>query len=317
MLNDNFYPLVSIIIPVFNGSNYLGSAIESVIKQTYQNIEIIVVNDGSNDNNATRNKANEFRNKIQYYEKDNGGVSTALNFGLEKMTGEYFIWLSHDDILNINFVKKTIEIFSKNNCESVFCRNGLLIQDKNQLLTWNSWPLKFYNYPFTMYFNWYYACGIIVKKSVFESIGNFDPKLKTLQDIKYTLNLLNKSECYFLNETLAYRRVHNEQEWADTKIRNLNKVEYEIFINDILNNQGIEYFVTNKKNILTKISKIIFIFILINIKVCNSPKEISNKLNLNYLKTFMYLFILKIFYFIYKIYKFLLYKLTINISIIE
>jgi glycosyltransferase involved in cell wall biosynthesis len=49
MLNDNFYPLVSIIIPVFNGSNYLGSAIESVIKQTYQNIEIIVVNDGSND----------------------------------------------------------------------------------------------------------------------------------------------------------------------------------------------------------------------------------------------------------------------------
>lgn len=317
MLKENFNPLVSIIIPVYNGSNYVGNAIESAINQSYQNIEIIVVNDGSNDNCATKNKAYEFINEIIYIEKENGGVSTALNLGLEKMNGEYFVWLSHDDILDHNFVNKTIEIFRLHDCESVFCRNGLLIQDKNHILTWNSWPLRLYNYPFTMYFNWYYACGIVVKKSVFKNIGIFDSKLKTLQDIKYTLELLNKSDCYFLNQSLAFRRVHNEQEWADNKIRDLNKIEYEKFIIDIFNNQGDNYFVANKRNTLNLISKIIFIFILINIKVYHTPKEITKKFNFNYLNTILYLGIIYLLNPLFKIYKYILYKLTIKIIKID
>jgi glycosyltransferase involved in cell wall biosynthesis len=310
MLREKINPLVSIIIPVYNGSNYVGNAIESAINQNYQNIEIIVVNDGSNDNFATKNKANEFINNIVYLEKDNGGVSTALNLGLEKMNGEYFVWLSHDDILDHNFVMKAIEIFKEHDCESVFCRNGLLIQDKNHILSWNSWPLSFYNYPFTMYFNWYYACGIVVKKSVFKNIGNFDSKLKTLQDIKYTLELLNKSDCFFLNESLAFRRVHNEQEWADDNIRDLNKIEYGKFIIEIFNNQGIKYFVTNKRNTINIFSKIIFIFILTNIKVFYTPKEITNKFKINYFKTILYLGIINILNPLFKIYKYILYKLT-------
>ena len=89
-------PLVSIVIPVFNGENYLKDAIDSAINQTYSNCEIIVVNDGSSD--ATEKIAKSYGKKIRYYKKENGGVSTALNLGLEKMTGDYFSWLSHDDL---------------------------------------------------------------------------------------------------------------------------------------------------------------------------------------------------------------------------
>jgi glycosyltransferase involved in cell wall biosynthesis len=79
-------PLVSIIIPVYNGSKYLEDAILSAVNQTYTNVEILVINDGSNDNGSTAAIAHRFSSKISYFEKVNGGVSSALNFGISKMT---------------------------------------------------------------------------------------------------------------------------------------------------------------------------------------------------------------------------------------
>ena len=93
-----FNSLVSIVIPVYNGSNYLKEAIDSALAQTYSNIEVLVINDGSDDNNATHNIALSYGDKIKYYKKENGGVSSALNLGLTMMRGDYFSWLSHDDI---------------------------------------------------------------------------------------------------------------------------------------------------------------------------------------------------------------------------
>ena len=93
---DGFNPLVSIVIPVYNGENYLEEAIESALAQTYNNIEIIVVNDGSVDNTDAICK--KYKNKIRYFKKENGGVASALNLAIEKMQGKYFSWLSHDDL---------------------------------------------------------------------------------------------------------------------------------------------------------------------------------------------------------------------------
>jgi glycosyltransferase involved in cell wall biosynthesis len=78
----HFNPKVSIIIPVYNGSNFLKEAIDSAIAQTYKNIEIIVINDGSSDNGATEKIAKSYGDKIRYFKKENGGVATALNLGI-------------------------------------------------------------------------------------------------------------------------------------------------------------------------------------------------------------------------------------------
>ena len=95
-------PLVSIIIPVYNGEKYMREAIDSALNQTYKNIEVIVVNDGSKDN--TDEIALSYGDKIRYFKKENGGVSTALNLGIKEMKGEYFCWLSHDDVYEYNKV---------------------------------------------------------------------------------------------------------------------------------------------------------------------------------------------------------------------
>jgi glycosyltransferase involved in cell wall biosynthesis len=89
-------PKVSIVIPVYNGAKYLRQAIDSALAQTYANTEVIVVDDGSTDNSPAI--AADYADKIRFFRKPNGGVASALNFGIAHMEGEYFSWLSHDDM---------------------------------------------------------------------------------------------------------------------------------------------------------------------------------------------------------------------------
>ena len=110
-------PKVTIVIPVYNGANYLSEAIESALAQTYRNIEIIVVDDGSNDGGATEKIATSYKDRIRYYKKDNGGVAAALNLGIKKMTGEYFSWLSHDDMYEKTKIEDQVNYLNKNNSE--------------------------------------------------------------------------------------------------------------------------------------------------------------------------------------------------------
>lgn len=76
MISSEFRPFVTIVIPVFNGSNYLKEAIDSALAQTYKNLEILVVNDGSQDGGLTEAIALGYGNRIRYFSKQNGGTST-------------------------------------------------------------------------------------------------------------------------------------------------------------------------------------------------------------------------------------------------
>ena len=91
-------PLVSIVIPVYNGANFLREAIDSALAQTWPHCEILVVNDGSTDNGATEDISLSYRARIRYFRKENGGVASALNLGIREMRGDFFSWLSHDDV---------------------------------------------------------------------------------------------------------------------------------------------------------------------------------------------------------------------------
>lgn len=146
MTNDNNFtnPLVSIIIPVFNGANYLADAIDSALNQTYENLEVLVVNDGSNDDGATEKIAQSYGNRIRYFRKDNGGVSSALNFGIRNMRGTYFSWLSHDDLYCETKVADAIKLLKKGTDLTCDCiaYTGCVLIDRNGT------RLKNYGMPF-------------------------------------------------------------------------------------------------------------------------------------------------------------------------
>lgn len=105
-------PLVSVIMPVFNGEMYIQAAIRSVLAQTYENIELLVINDGSTD--ASHQRILEIRDqRLRYFEQRRQGVSVARNVGLQKMSGEYFCFLDADDLLTPNSILSRLRKFGE------------------------------------------------------------------------------------------------------------------------------------------------------------------------------------------------------------
>ena len=97
----NSQPLISVIVPVYNVENYVGACIDSIIEQTYDNIEIILVNDGSTDNSgAICDQYSNRDNRIKVIHQQNGGLSMARNSGIDAMSGEYVTFVDSDDLIH-------------------------------------------------------------------------------------------------------------------------------------------------------------------------------------------------------------------------
>ena len=215
-------PLVSIVIPVYNGSNYLREAIDSALSQTYKNIEIIVVNDGSCDNGATEKIALSYGDKIRYFYKENGGVSSALNFGIEKMCGEYFSWLSHDDKYEFQKIEKQIQALEKiENKETVIVCSSKFINSKSQVIFNKSEAKRFadkaqisWEDALKNLFNKgsFNGCAFLINKKIFDTVGFFDEHLRYVQDILMWANIfLNEYPLFYMHDELVMSRIHDSQ----------------------------------------------------------------------------------------------------------
>ena len=215
-MNQN--PLVSIIIPVYNGEKYMRDAIDSALNQTYRNIEVIVVNDGSRDQGKTEETALSYGDQIRYFRKENGGVSSALNVGIRNMRGEYFSWLSHDDVYTPDKIEKEIDALKDVPAGKivVLCRAVRVDQDLNPVvhgsrkreacaLTWEQ---------AVMYITKYGAngCALLIPRSAFEDAGLFDENLRYCQDILMWWRIfLEHYALVLIPEAGVLSRVHAQQ----------------------------------------------------------------------------------------------------------
>lgn len=115
-MNKN--PLISVIVPIYNVEGYLEESVKSVLDQSYNNIEILLINDGSTDKSKeVCMKLMAHEKKIRYYEKRNSGLSDTRNVGLEKVRGEYISFVDSDDLLAPNAVRTLYELCKKYNTE--------------------------------------------------------------------------------------------------------------------------------------------------------------------------------------------------------
>lgn len=115
-------PLISVIIPVYGVEKYISQCLESVINQTYKNLEIIVVNDGTKDRSADIAKEYAAKDsRIKVYDFQNGGLSVARNRGLEIATGDYISYIDSDDWLDTKMYETLLEAAMKNEADMVKC----------------------------------------------------------------------------------------------------------------------------------------------------------------------------------------------------
>ena len=115
-------PKVSLIIPVYNVENYIEKCLDSVVNQTLKDMEIIIVNDGSQD--KSKQKIEKYLKKyssIKYLEKENGGLSDARNYGMPHATGEYIAFLDSDDYVEKTMYEEMYNIAKKENADMVEC----------------------------------------------------------------------------------------------------------------------------------------------------------------------------------------------------
>lgn len=213
-------PRVSIVIPVYNGSNYLRTAIDSALSQTYPNIEVIVVNDGSEDEGATEGIVNSYGDRIRYLKKENGGTASALNMGIKYMTGDYFSWLSHDDVYYPDKVKMEMEeIWCSGDLTNIVQCEYDFYDEASKTYT----PTNFYKYysieqltnsVFTLLQLQIHACSALIHKSHFERVGIFKENLRCTQDIELWFRLLHSQRSLWVSKRLFMVRVHSA---ADSK----------------------------------------------------------------------------------------------------
>lgn len=223
-------PLISIIIPAYNAANYLAEAIDCALAQTYKSIEVIVVNDGSHDNGETDRIARSYENRIRYISKENGGSSSALNTGIRNMRGEWFSWLSHDDLYLPDKIEKQVAYMESQGFKSnALSRNvffsatdlidasGKIIRKCN-LKSAHTMEERLKSFPHnghliaepTAYY--FYGCSCLIHRDAFEEIGLFDENLRLLNDVDFWFRLYSAGyHIHYIPEPLVKARIHAKQ----------------------------------------------------------------------------------------------------------
>jgi Predicted glycosyltransferases len=210
-------PMVSIVIPVFNGSHYLAQAVESALNQTYKNIEVLVIDDGSTDGGLTQGVAKRYEPRIRYIKKNNGGVSSALNEGIKQMKGEYFSWLSHDDVYHPKKIANQMRLIHKTgNPEQIVATGYLLFGNEGGVLgsldVAHIYPKDRLQAPlFPVFHCAVNGCTLLIHRNHFQRAGLFDERKRTTQDYDLWFRMLRGQRLLYDDTLTLYSRIHEKQ----------------------------------------------------------------------------------------------------------
>ena len=213
---NKIYPLISVVIPAYNAESFLDETLESVLSQTYENWECIIVNDGSIDNTESiAKKWCEKDTRFRYFYKENSGVSDTRNLGIKEARGEFIAFLDADDLYMPNFLEICLETLAKKEVDLVaprmleFKNTPNLTKNKNrrdiQCSGKEGIELLFSVNGITM--------ALLCKKSVLEAVGGFT-WYKKAEDLHCWMKIIFAGyKIYRIDEYYAYRRLHHNS-WS-------------------------------------------------------------------------------------------------------
>lgn len=205
--------LVSVVTATYNMGKYLPFAIESALNQTYRNIEVIVIDDGSTDN--TREVVESYWKdpRIRYIHQENKGVANAKNRGIQESRGEFIAFLDADDVWKPNKLDKQLKLFNKSEKIGVVYSDVEYIDENGNIIKREPYK-KYYSGTITKQLfidNFVNFSSAVVKRKCFVLCGMFDETLPISVDWDLWLRISTEYEFAFLNERTFYYRIWSGQ----------------------------------------------------------------------------------------------------------
>lgn len=210
---------VSIIIPFYNAEKFIDKTIESILSQSYENLEVLLINDGSTDNtSAVVNKYITSDNRIKLFEKENGGPSAARNYGLEKITGDYIMFIDADDYIDHNMVEVMVDLL-QDDIQMGMCgynvirENNITIKrvPESQCFSQNE-LFENFGVLFKQAFIQYLWNKIYLVKLIKENNIKFDDSIRYGEDILFNLEYLRKLSHIRITDKALYHYIKYNDE---------------------------------------------------------------------------------------------------------
>jgi glycosyltransferase involved in cell wall biosynthesis len=220
-------PKVSVIIPLYNREKYIAETVQSVLSQTYPNIELIVVDDGSTDN--SRQVLDQFGSQLillEHTDRLNKGQSATINLGLLHAIGKYVAILDSDDLFAPEKIRTQVEYLENKNDIGLVYSNGYYIYENGRK------PCRFYDQyheensnPAKVLLNCYFALptNALIRRAVFDKTGFFDENLRSGQDHDMAIRVAEVTKLAYIDKMLFFYRRHTDSisvKSADLRWRN-------------------------------------------------------------------------------------------------
>lgn len=232
---------ISIIVPVYNKEKYIERCITSILKQTYSNIEIIIVNDGSTDNSLKKcKKLQEIDSRIVIINQNNKGVSVARNTGLDVVTGDYIAFIDPDDTIDENYLLELINATTLLKFDLVVSKINCIIDDSNfyPYNPKNGYPIYFQEDFIKLFLNFKVGSAVWGKLFSKNAIGDIRfKKLNINEDFIFIWEVIKKSKLFSETPDTCYNYYLNtEQSLSKAKFNeeNMSMMEHiDTVINDV------------------------------------------------------------------------------------
>lgn len=200
-------PLVSIIMPAYNAERTILESIESVLRQTYRNWELIVVNDGSKDSTSAVVLAISDE-RVRLIEQENAGVANARNNGINNSTGEYIAFLDSDDLWVEEKLERQIGTIEGGKHKMCFAKTWCFSENSNQTSDcFVNVSLDFDDRNKILIYDFIPILTVLLAKDVLDEVGHFDETLRGVEDWDLWIRVLQKYEAIYLDEFLTKYRI--------------------------------------------------------------------------------------------------------------